>query len=93
MLQQRIFYPFQMFSSRRDGSALRVAVVDGPCYESPRYGTVHTTDASASWARGRCIAFLFNRRISELAERVIRAANDISYELGYQRNERDETGA
>jgi alpha-N-arabinofuranosidase len=51
-LVQSIFYPFEMISRRRDGSALRVAV-DGPCYESRSHGTIAFIDASAILGAGR----------------------------------------
>ena len=45
MLIQSIFYPIEMMSKRRSGTALRVAV-DGPHYDSALYGTVAMIDSS-----------------------------------------------
>jgi alpha-N-arabinofuranosidase len=46
MLLQSIFYPFEMFSGRRDGVSLRPAI-DGPTYEAKTNGPAHYIDASA----------------------------------------------
>jgi alpha-N-arabinofuranosidase len=67
MLLQTIFYPFAMYSSRRDGTAL-LPSVSGPAYDSPSYGRVNTIDTSAILGDGVLHTFLVNRNISEIAE-------------------------
>lgn len=67
MLLQTIFYPFAMYSSRRDGIAL-LPSISGPAYESPSYGRVNTIDISAILGDGVLHIFLVNRNISEIAE-------------------------
>ena len=67
MLLQTIFYPFAMYSSRRDGIAL-LPSVSGPVYESPFYGRVNIIDTSAILGDGVLHTFLVNRNISEIAE-------------------------
>jgi alpha-N-arabinofuranosidase len=82
MLVQSIFYPFEMFSRRREGMSLWPAV-DGPAYEGKTNGRVHTIDASAILSRngvngGRLHVFMTNRRLSETASvRVKLADRDI----------------
>jgi alpha-N-arabinofuranosidase len=67
MLLQTIFYPFAMYSARRDGIAL-LPSVSGPAYDSPSYGRVNVIDTSA--ILGDCVlhTFLINRDIRETAE-------------------------
>ena len=67
MLLQTIFYPFAMYSSRRDGIAL-LPSVSGPAYDSPSYGQVNAIDTSAILGDGILHAFLINRDIRETAE-------------------------
>jgi alpha-N-arabinofuranosidase len=67
MLLQTIFYPFAMYSSRRDGIAL-LPSISGPAYDSPSYGRVNTIDTSAILGDGVLHIFLVNRDISETAE-------------------------
>jgi len=67
MLLQTIFYPFAMYSSRRDGIALQPSV-SGPGYDSPSYGRVNTIDTSAILGDGVLHTFLVNRNTSETAE-------------------------
>jgi alpha-N-arabinofuranosidase len=75
MLLQSIYYPFAMFSSRRDGMAIQ-PVVNGPAYDSPSYGRVNYLDASAILGDGVLHAFLINRSLSELAEVEIDAGGN-----------------
>jgi alpha-N-arabinofuranosidase len=78
MLVQSIFYPFEMFSKRRDGVSLRV-VLDGPTYESVSNGHVHFIDASAVLGDGIIHLFITNRSMNEDAEvRVNVGDRDIS---------------
>ena len=67
MLLQTIFYPFAMYSSRRDGVAIRPAV-SGPGYDSPSYGWVNVIDTSAILGDGVLHTFLVNRSTSEESE-------------------------
>ncbi len=67
MLLQTIFYPFAMYSSRRDGIAL-LPSVSGPAYDSPSYGRVNTVDTSAILGDGVLHTFLVNRSSGETAE-------------------------
>ncbi|HVO70727.1 MAG TPA: alpha-L-arabinofuranosidase C-terminal domain-containing protein, partial [Aggregatilineaceae bacterium] len=67
MLLQTIFYPFAMYSARRDGIALQPSVT-GPAYDSASYGRVNTIDTSAILGDGLLHTFLVNRSTSEVAE-------------------------
>jgi alpha-N-arabinofuranosidase len=67
MLLQTIFYPFAMYSSRRDGIAL-LPSVSGPAHDSPSYGRVNAIDTSAILGDGILHTFLVNRDIRETAE-------------------------
>lgn len=66
LLVQSIYYPFAMFSARRDGISLRLAV-DGPGYASKSYGHVHYIDASAILDGDRLHIFAVNRSLDEPA--------------------------
>jgi alpha-L-arabinofuranosidase len=67
ILLQSIFYPFAMFSRRRNGVAIQ-PVVTGPAYDSPSYGRVKTIDTSAILGDGLLHTFLINRSLTEAAE-------------------------
>jgi alpha-N-arabinofuranosidase len=67
MLVQSIFYPFEMFSRRRDGVSLR-PVVTGPTYEGRTNGQVHYVDASAILGGDRLHVFATNRSLEEPAD-------------------------
>ncbi len=67
MLVQSIFYPFEMFSRRREGVSLRCAV-DGPGYEGKTNGRVSFVDASAILGEGILHVFATNRSLDEAAE-------------------------
>ncbi len=67
MLLQSIYYPFAMFTSRRDGVSIQPAV-SGPGYDSPSYGWVNYIDTSAVLGDGVLHTFLVNRSTSESAE-------------------------
>ncbi len=60
MLIQSTFYPFELFSKRRQGTALSV-VVDGPSYEGKTNGRVTFVDASAILNGRKLQVFLTNR--------------------------------
>lgn len=64
LLRHSIFYPFVMYSRRRQGIALRPAL-DGPSYLSPSYGETPFVDASAILDGERLHLFLVNRRLTQ----------------------------
>ena len=66
ILLQSIYYPFLIYSQRREGLALR-PVIQGPGYESSNYGFVHTIDTSAILGNGILHTFLINRSEDESA--------------------------
>src|SRR6185295_11260309 len=66
MLQQASYYPLLLYAARREGVALQT-LVNGPSYESPSYGAVHTIDASAILGEGVLHLFLINRSLAEAA--------------------------
>jgi len=66
LLLQTIYYPFVMYSRRREGVSLQ-PVVKGPGYESPSYGYVNEIDASAILGEGVLHVFLVNRNLAEPA--------------------------
>jgi alpha-N-arabinofuranosidase len=66
LLRQSIYYTFRLYAGRRAGVALR-ASVNGPGYESPSYGFVHTIDTSAILGDGLLHLFLVNRSLNETA--------------------------
>jgi alpha-N-arabinofuranosidase len=66
VLLQSIYFPLQMYSKRRNGSAMQT-VVHGPGYESPTYGYVNMVDNSAILDKGELHAFFVNRSIDETA--------------------------
>ena len=76
MLIQSIFYPFEMFSKRRNGVALRISL-DGPGYESTTNGHTDFIDASAILDETRLHVFLTNRSVCETAD-VCVALADVS---------------
>jgi alpha-N-arabinofuranosidase len=66
MLVQSIFYPFEMFSKRRNGVSLHVAL-EGPSYESSSHGRVHYIDASAILGKNKLHLFFTNKSDNEEA--------------------------
>ncbi len=74
LLIQSIFYPFEMFSRRREGVAL-TPLVDGPRYESASYGEVAYIDASAILDGDRLHVFMTNRHLSEPATVTVHVAD------------------
>ncbi len=79
LLVQSIFHPFEMFSKRRTGLALR-PVVDGPEYEGKTNGRTPFVDASAILDGNRLHVFLTNRSLDasapvcvHVADRMVRA--------------------
>jgi alpha-N-arabinofuranosidase len=73
LLLQSIYYPFLLYTQRREGVALR-PVVKGSGYESPSYGFVHNIDASAILGNDVLHVFLVNRSTDESATTHIAAA-------------------
>ena len=74
MLIQSIFYPFEMFSRRRDGISLR-PVVTGPSYEGKTNGITHYIDASAILQGRHLHVFITNRDLDEAAPVQINLAD------------------
>jgi alpha-N-arabinofuranosidase len=74
MLLQSIFYPFEMFSKRRDGVSLRVAV-NGPGYEAKTWGHVTYLDTSAILNGDTLHVFAANRSLAESAPVHIKLAD------------------
>jgi alpha-N-arabinofuranosidase len=66
LLVQTIFYPFEMYSRRRDGIALRV-VNKGPEYFAPSYGPTPVVDSSAILNGKNLHVFATNRSLTESA--------------------------
>ena len=66
LLVQSIFYPFEMYSRRREGVSL-LPVVRGPIYEGQTNGQVHFVDASAILNQNKLSVFLINRSLDEPA--------------------------
>jgi alpha-N-arabinofuranosidase len=66
LLLQSIYYAFRMFSTRRDGVALRVDCA-GPAYGNRKYGSVPCIDASAILAPDRLHLFAVNRSLDSTA--------------------------
>ena len=74
LLTQSIYYPFEMFSKRRDGVALQ-PIVSGPTYEGKNHGTVQTIDTSAILGEGQLHLFLTNRSMDESATVTVHVAD------------------
>ena len=66
MLIQSIFYPFEMFSSRREGISLRPNL-QGPTYAGRTNGITPYIDSSAILAGDRLHIFLVNRSLTQSA--------------------------
>lgn len=67
LLLQTIYYPFAMFSCRRDGIAIQ-PIVTGPSYDSPTYGRANYIDTSAILGDGVLHIFTINRHLTDNAE-------------------------
>jgi alpha-N-arabinofuranosidase len=74
LLIQTIFYPFEMFTKRREGIALRLSVT-GPTYEGKTYGRVNYVDTSAIVNGDRLHVFATNRSVNEVAPLRVTVAN------------------
>jgi alpha-N-arabinofuranosidase len=66
LLVQSIYYPFEMFSKRRDGISLRPSV-EGPGYVGAQHGEVNFVDCSAIWKGDQLSVFAVNRSLDEEA--------------------------
>ena len=66
LLIQATFYPFEMFSRRREGISL-LPVVRGPTYQAKTHGETHYVDASAIWNGAALHVFATNRSLNEPA--------------------------
>ena len=64
LLLQSIFFPFEMYTKRREGNALHV-VTDGPSYTSPSYGEATYIDSSAILNGDQLSVFAVNRATNE----------------------------
>jgi alpha-N-arabinofuranosidase len=74
MLIQSIFFPFEMFSSRRDGIALQTQI-SGPTYEGHTNGNVPYVDTSTILDGDLLHVFAVNRSLSESAPIEIHLAD------------------
>lgn len=74
MLLQSIFYAFEMFTRRRAGVSLRLAL-DGPTYESQHNGRAHYIDASAILGGDKLHVFATNRNPVEPARVHVKLAD------------------
>ena len=74
LLKQSIFYAFRMISTRKGGIALRGAV-DGPGYESERYGSVAYLDHAAVIDGDLLHVFAVNRHIEEPLRLTVECAD------------------
>ncbi len=73
-LIQSIFYPFEMYSRRRDGVSLRLSV-DGPTYATQSYGVAPYVDASAILSGEDLHVFTTNRDTAESMEINVQLAD------------------
>ena len=74
MLTQSIFYPFEMFSKRRNGISLTITI-DGPSYEGKTNGRTTFVDASAILDGDRLQFFATNRSPDQSMELEINLAD------------------
>ena len=80
MLVQSIFHVFEMFSRRRNGVSLRLAV-EGPTYQGRTNGLARQVDVSAILGEGMLHVFAVNRSVTEPAELSIDLAGAAMAEL------------
>ena len=73
LVRQSIYYPFEMYSRRRAGEALRIAT-EGPTYLAGK-DTVSYVDAAATLDHDRLSVFLVNRSVTDEASVTIRPAD------------------
>jgi len=73
-LKQSIYYTFEMFSKRRDGTSLR-CTMEGPEYTSPSYGPVSYIDTSSILSGDNLHTFATNRSMDKAADVCIDMAD------------------
>jgi len=80
---QTIFYPLEMYTRRREGTALRVAI-QGPEYESSNHGMTTVVDSSAILNGDSLHVFATNRNLNESARVEVNLADAqiIAFENG-----------
>ena len=66
LLVQSTFYPFAMFSKRKKGVSLQMAV-EGPTYVAETHGEVRYVDASAILDKNQLHLFAVNRSLDQTA--------------------------
>lgn len=66
ILLQSIYYPFKMYSQRKEGVSLKV-IVDGPTYEGKVNGAAHFIDTSAILNKDKLGVFVVNRSLAKNA--------------------------
>ena len=71
MVLQTIFYPIEMYTKRREGTSLQIAI-DGPAYESKEFGRATYLDASAILNGRQLSVFACNRSLEEPMDLVVR---------------------
>ena len=74
LLVQSIFYPFAMYTKRREGIALSTTV-EGPSYANEKYGEVTFIDSSAILDGDTLHVFSTNRSLNEPAPLMIDLAD------------------
>jgi alpha-N-arabinofuranosidase len=74
LLVQTIFYPFEMYASRREGTSLQV-VNNGPDYFAPSHGATRVIDSSAILNGDRLHVFATNRSLTETAPLEVHLAD------------------
>ncbi|MGV3613883.1 MAG: alpha-N-arabinofuranosidase [Fimbriimonas sp.] len=74
MMLQTIFYAIEMYANRRTGVSLQT-VVDGPSYETRRYGRANYLDTSAILDGDQLHVFLVNRSLDEPMDVQIKLAD------------------
>ncbi len=74
LLVQTIFYPFEMYARRREGTSLRV-VTDGPEYTSPSHGATSLIDSSAILNGDQLHVFATNRSLDQSARVEVNLAD------------------
>lgn len=77
LLVQSIYWPFRLFSRRREGHSL-VTSVEGPSYTSPSHGPVPHVDASAILGGDLLHVFLTNRDDEAAEVRIALAGADVA---------------
>ncbi len=75
MVLQTIFHPIEMMAKRRDGESLRL-VVDGPTYDTRKFGKAKYVDASAILhGPNRMSLFAVNRNLDAATELQLHVAD------------------